>query len=214
MQKAEALLEAARLVLPPDVALAAADPFRPGGLLTGEGCPGIPARQAEFAAGRRAARAAMAQLGAVPCAVPMGPDRAPRWPPGILGSISHGGGVCLSAVARIGRLAALGIDIEPDEDLPADLWDEVLSPDEAAWCHDGPAPGRAARLIFSAKESAYKAQYPLSRQLFGFDGMAVSVTADRLTVRFTRAAGPFRAGDMLGGRSVRARGLILTAIWH
>ena len=213
MQRAEALLAAARLILPREVALAAADPFRAGGLLPGEVCPGIPARQAEFAAGRRAARAAMVQIGATPGAIPMGPDRAPCWPPGVIGSISQGGAACLAAVTRAGSLAALGIDIEPDEDLPPDLWTEVLSPSEAEWCELQPRPGRAARLIFSAKEAAFKAQYPLSRQMFGFDAMNITITADYLRAIFAHPAAPFAAGDRISGRFVRTQGLILTAIW-
>jgi 4'-phosphopantetheinyl transferase EntD len=61
-------------------------------------------------------------------------------------------------VARVDRIAALGIDVEPAEELPPDLIDIVATPKER------PAvDGRLyqGRLLFAAKEAVYKAVYPL-----------------------------------------------------
>ena len=49
----------------------------------------IPKRQAEFAAGRRAARAALTTLGHPAQAIPVGDRRAPIWPQGTVGAITH-----------------------------------------------------------------------------------------------------------------------------
>ena len=75
------LTEALRAMLPPGLALAGSDPrAAPDRLWPAEATATArmtPARLREFAAGRRAARAAMAALGLPPAAIPMGATRAP-----------------------------------------------------------------------------------------------------------------------------------------
>ena len=70
----------------------------------------IPKRRGEFAQGRSAARAAMGLLGHPPMAIPAGSDRAPIWPKGLVGSITHTNGLCAAALSQ--NAAALGIDAE------------------------------------------------------------------------------------------------------
>ena len=164
-----------------------------------------PARVLEFVAGRVAARAAMGRD--VP--VLMGTDRAPLWPEGVVGTITHGAGWALAAVADAGPLA---LDLEPDADLPGDVWDIVLSGAESAWALRQPEPGRAARLIFSIKECAYKAQYPRSRSIFDFDRFAVEVDDGGFLARFTEDTGPFPRGFAMRGHYQRSQGVILTGI--
>ena len=80
-------------VLPPGVAVAVEDPAASAeGMFDAEAravARAVPARRAEFAAGRRAAHRAMERLGVPAAPVAMGSDRAPVWPPGVIGSISH-----------------------------------------------------------------------------------------------------------------------------
>lgn len=164
--------------------------------LPGEDVPrAIPARRAEFAAGRAAARAAMTDAGLPAVAIPMGPDRAPVWPAGAFGSITHTEGVALAVAGR----APLGLDAEPDADLPDDLI-AIVAP--------GHAP-RSARLIFAAKEAAYKCQYPLTRQLLDFDAFSIDVTDRALTARLTLPVPPLARGTIFAGRHGRAGGLLL-----
>jgi 4'-phosphopantetheinyl transferase EntD len=173
----------------------------------------VPARRAEFAAGRAAARDAMAALGLPPLAVPMGADRAPVWPPGLAGSITHADGIALAAVARSADIALLGLDAEPDAPLPRELWDEVLRPEERAAAAAAPDPGRAARLVFAAKEAAYKAQHPRSGRLLGFGALAVTLgPGAALAATFAEPAPPFRPGDRLDGRAARGAGLLLAGV--
>lgn len=141
----------------------------------------IPARVAEFAGGRLAARAAMARLGLSPCAIPARPDRAPHWPEGVVGSISHAGPVCLAVVGRSVEWEMIGVDLEPDHPLPRDLVAEIATRDELARLAPLPET-RAATRIFSAKEAAYKAQFPLTGALFGFDGMTANLQIGRMNV--------------------------------
>lgn len=173
-----------------------------------------PERQAEFAAGRAAARAALRGLGLVPFAIPMGADRAPVWPSGVVGSITHHGGQCLAVVARRMSFGGLGIDLEPLAPLPADLLPEILTAGEALWLQDQPADrrGTLARIIFSAKESTYKALYPQIREVVGFDAMEIrpDPEAGRFQARLTRAFGAVPAGSRLEGLVLCASGHVVT----
>lgn len=172
-------------------------------------CPGetawtpgrvVPQREAEFIAGRMAARAAMADLGLPPQAVPRGADRAPIWPEGLCGSLTHTGGLALAVVMRQGA-ASPGIDLEPAEDLPPEVIPAILTRAERLWAARQPRPGLAARLVFVAKEAGYKAQYPLSRSLLGFQEAEFEPGGPgEFRLRLLRAAGPLPQGFTFGGR--------------
>lgn len=170
-----------------------------------------PARRAEFAAGRQAARRAIAQLGLDPVPIPMGPDRAPVWSKGVIGSISHAQGACLAVVAHARDYLSLGVDVEGDTPLAADLIPEICLPEELALLPNAAHPGLAKRL-FSAKEAAYKAHYPRVRHVFGFHGLAINLSKGR--ARFTDhpdvAAIPPESRTDLPLRQVTGGGLILS----
>ncbi len=181
------------------------------GLLPGEALDNaVPGRLAEFAAGRRAARVAMAMLGVPPTAIPHGADRAPQWPDGITGSISHTAGLCLALVGRSDDWLGLGLDIEADVGLDAALWPEILRPEELARIQDqSDAKQRSAALeVFVAKEAAYKAQYPASRTLIDFQALAVETDGDRFAARFMQNVPGFDKGMTLAGYLCRADGYI------
>lgn len=176
----------------------------------------VPGRRNEFALGRSMARKAMRTLGLGACAIPVAPDRAPIWPDGLSGSISHGGGVCVSVVSVDPAVSGLGIDVDSTAPLPADLWKIVCDSTEQDWLTHQPlvAQGRLAKLIFCAKEAAYKSQYPVSKRLFGFEGFHISVDlqAGRFTARFTECVSPFRRGETLQGRFHVVDSVIICAV--
>lgn len=128
----------------------------------------VSARQTEFRLGRMAARRALAGLG-VNAPVPMGADRAPVWPAGVVGSITHHDGIAVAVVAHQG---ALGLDLDGTAPLAPELVAEICRPEEDA---------AEARRIFSAKEAAFKAQYPTNRVVFGFHGLSVDLKAGLAT---------------------------------
>lgn len=210
-----ALADAARRLLPATVAVGWADPQESHPLLAGETLPGaVPQRMREFAAGRHAARMALHRIGAGLSALPMADDRAPVWPAGITGSITHTRSACLAAVVRLGLFTGVGLDLEEDSPLERDLWDDVLVPDEQLWLARQPQATRGdlAKLMFSAKEAAYKAQYAQSRTLFGFDTLALTLDAASFTATFRHAVAPFAAGQGLHGRHLRQNGHFLTVV--
>jgi 4'-phosphopantetheinyl transferase EntD len=131
----------------------------------------IPRRRNEYTTARHCARQALGALGIAPVAIPTGPRGAPRWPTGIVGTITHCRGYRAAAVARSADLAAIGIDAEPHEPLPDGVLPSIALPQE----HDhlaelfGTNPDTCwGRLLFCAKEAVYKAWYPLTQRWLGF----------------------------------------------
>jgi 4'-phosphopantetheinyl transferase EntD len=131
-------------------------------------------RRAEFTAGRAAARIAMQRLGLPPQAVPAAPDRSPSWPAGLTGSISHAGGFCAAVLSRA-PAQPLGLDIEEAAPLDPYLWPLVLTPGELAALDLLPDSqrGATAKRVFGIKEAAYKAQFPLTGAVIGFQALEV-----------------------------------------
>ncbi|TDE35586.1 4'-phosphopantetheinyl transferase family protein [Antarcticimicrobium sediminis] len=211
----------ARPLLPGTVALVATDPnaAQPPALpqeraaLSGA----RPARLREFDAGRAAARRAMVQLGAPPAPVLHGADRAPIWPEGLVGTITHGAGACLAALAYRRDMQALGLDLEEAAPLEPDLFETICTGAELNHLAALPPDQRGlrAKLIFSAKEAAYKAQYPLSHTLFDFQTLEIDIDTDapgQFSARFLRAIAPFAAESRLSGRYAIGGGRIVTAV--
>jgi 4'-phosphopantetheinyl transferase EntD len=163
----------------------------------------LPARQREFAGGRAAVREALLALGRPSQPVPMGADRAPVWPPGLRGTITHAAGLCLAAVTADPRCRGLGMDLEEDAPLPAEVLPEVLGQGEG---------DLHPRLVFSAKESVFKALYPQVGHVFGFDAVRIAAGPATFVAETRCALGPIPAGARLSGRLWRGEGLILTAL--
>jgi 4'-phosphopantetheinyl transferase EntD len=205
-----ALATAAQGLFPPGVAVGRADPGDSHPVWPGEALPGaLPRRLREFAAGRAAARMALARAGLPAAAIPAGDDRAPLWPAGVAGTITHSARAALAAVGRAADVGTLGLDLEEDEALAEDLWDSVLTPEEGRALRREAAPGRLARALFAAKEAAYKAQYPRTLTLFGFETLTClwrpAPGGWEVAARFTRPVPPFAAGATLriGVRAVQ-----------
>jgi 4'-phosphopantetheinyl transferase EntD len=164
-----------------------------------------PKRQREFAAGRLCARRALGRLGVSGFPLLAGPDRAPHWPPGVVGSISHTDRYAIAVVAPRASYRSVGVDAEPDEPLEEDLWAAICTGRELRWLEAQPSPerGRLARLIFSAKESFYKLQFPLTGAMLEFGDVRIDIEPERdlFAATLLRAAGrAFPAGYALAGR--------------
>ncbi|MBE2276774.1 MAG: 4'-phosphopantetheinyl transferase superfamily protein [Rhodobacteraceae bacterium] len=115
----------------------------------------VPKRRREYLAGRLAAAHVLRRLVAPEMLGRQG--RAPVWPPGIAGSISHDDRRAVAAASRVFR--QLGVDCEqpiPETEAPA-LAREILAPGDAAAQPAGMAFGHFLTVVFSAKEAFYKA---------------------------------------------------------
>ncbi|GAA0234777.1 4'-phosphopantetheinyl transferase superfamily protein [Saccharothrix mutabilis subsp. mutabilis] len=176
-------------------------------------------RRKEFTTGRHCARLALGRLGLPPVPLPPGERRAPVWPDGVVGSITHCKGYRAAAVARTADIRTIGIDAEPNEPNPDGVLEAIALPGELRMVA---ALGRATdkvcwdRLLFSAKESVYKAWFPLARTWLGFEDAEVTVNPDDGT--FTARVliePPVVDGftlDGFTGRWMAREGFVVTAI--
>ena len=158
-------------------------------------------RRREFATVRACARRAMEKLGVPPRPILPGERGAPRWPDGVVGSMTHCDGYRAAALVRAGDLASLGIDAELHGPLP----EGVLQPRRAAGrartgCAGSPAERPDVhwdRLLFSAKESVYKAWFPLTGKWLDFMEADIDITADGTFHAALLVPGPWVGGRRL-----------------
>lgn len=132
-------------------------------------------RQAEFLAGRLVARRALERLKVKGGEISIGQGGMPIWPPGLSGSISHTRKSVCCAVAK-GNSRFIGIDCEDivPRKQAAELSEFVLSPVELSIIrHSGLDFAEGFTLLFSAKESCFKAVYPVVRRSIDFRAIEV-----------------------------------------
>ncbi|MFF9113795.1 MULTISPECIES: 4'-phosphopantetheinyl transferase [unclassified Streptomyces] len=184
----------------------------------------VPKRRREFAAVRACARRAMEKLGVEPQPLLPGERGAPRWPAGLTGSMTHCDGYAAAALVAAADLASLGIDAEPHAPLPDGVLPTVALPTERRRLAELAAarPGLCGdRLLFSAKESVYKAWFPLT-------GLWLDFTEADIDLRPDPDGGPHGTlhaellvpGPSVGGRVVQhfegrwtaRHGLLATAV--
>ncbi len=174
----------------------------------------VPKRLREFSAGRYAARLAMRAIGQSVRPILMGADRAPIWPEGLRGSIAHCDSACVAVVTSGDE--TVGVDIEPDLPLEADLIEVITTVDERERLQARPIAERGllARKLFCAKEAVYKVQYPISKEMFDFHTLNIrfSASMDEFQAVFSRNVGPFRADQMVHGQFGVAAGFMLAGV--
>jgi 4'-phosphopantetheinyl transferase EntD len=145
----------------------------------------VPKRRAEYLAGRVLARQLLEPLGFADFTLARGEDRAPQWPPGIAGALSHNSDTALCAVHRESGLGGVGLDVETllSDVRAEELWGAIVSPAERETLLREALPfNELLTLTFSAKESLFKALYPQVRCYFDFlDARMVAVDTQRQT---------------------------------
>jgi len=119
-------------------------------------------RLREFTAGRSCARRVLTQLGWPDFPIVTGTSREPVWPTGITGSITHCHGYCAAAAARTTEVLSLGIDAELLSSYPENVAAMISSEAERRQA-ESLLQSNWIGLVFSAKESTYKAWHPLTK---------------------------------------------------
>lgn len=174
-------------------------------------------RRNEFLAGRLCAFQALSAMG-ITAEFPLpAQDRLPVWPSGVLGSISHCASVAVAMAAPASRFHALGIDVETliDADVAQNIRRSV-GRDYELDCLEQIIPcfARSLTLLFSAKETLYKALYPFSRQYKDFHAAEIiSCQAKALVLRLTEDwCGSWRGGACVEVRYAWLDREVLTAV--
>ncbi|SCG58342.1 4'-phosphopantetheinyl transferase family protein [Micromonospora halophytica] len=178
----------------------------------------VPKRRREFTTVRDCARRALGQLGIAPTPILPGTRGAPGWPAGVVGSMTHCDGYRGAVVAHAAAIATVGVDAEPHAPLPDGVLDAIALPAEQArtaalaaarpeFCWD--------RLLFSAKESVYKAWFPLTGRWLDFAEADIVVDPAGTFVARLLVPGPVLDGvpvTTFRGRFLVDRDLVLTAV--
>jgi 4'-phosphopantetheinyl transferase EntD len=163
-------------------------------------------RRGEYSTVRACARRALRMLGRGPAAILTDPEGVPVWPHGVVGSMTHCPGYRAAVVAHSHDQRALGLDAEPHEPLPGDVIDLVLRPEERRQLASFSTERRGLhgdRIMFSAKETAYKAWFPTTRRFLDYSDIGIELCA----------GGGFVADSPEGsvrGRWVIRRGFVVT----
>jgi 4'-phosphopantetheinyl transferase EntD len=174
-------------------------------------------RRREYGTARYCARKALQQIGVPAAPILPDVDGAPRWPAGVVGSMTHCPGYRAAAVARSSEVRGIGIDAEPHAAVPPEALDLIGREEERArlLALDGAHPGlHWDRVLFCAKEAVYKAWFPLTRRWLDFADVSTTLHPDgtfwaRLCVRGWGVPGLDL--DVLGGRWMVGRGLVVAA---
>jgi 4'-phosphopantetheinyl transferase EntD len=177
-------------------------------------------RRNEFVTVRHCARVAMGRLGLPEAPILKGEKGEPRWPEGLVGSLTHCEGYRGAVVGRSTAVRSVGIDAEPHGVLPDGVLDAISLPVERHEIAALPAGLHWDRILFCAKEATYKAWFPLTERWLGFEDAHITFDVDSagMTGRFVsriliepeaRSGPPLTE---LAGRWSVAEGLALTAI--
>jgi len=133
-----------------------------------------PARKAEFLLGRWCASKAYEKSTTRPLSnLEIGKMRNPIWPQNILGAVTHNENWVMAAVSNCQKLKGLGIDIEVKDRVKPEIERMIMTSQDLNKI-DGLTHNELLTLIFSAKESLYKALFPQVQKFFGFEAAAVT----------------------------------------
>jgi 4'-phosphopantetheinyl transferase EntD len=172
-------------------------------------------RRREFTTARVCARAALAKIGYPATPILPGLRGSPGWPAGVVGSMTHCAGYRAAAVARASDVHTIGIDAEVHDRLPGGVLGAVADTTEREAISRLPPNVYWDRLLFSAKESVYKAWFPLASKWLDFDEARITIRPDGTFTATLLVPGPTVAGSGLTGfegRWLVRDGLALTAI--
>ncbi|MBB4915242.1 4'-phosphopantetheinyl transferase family protein [Streptosporangium saharense] len=170
-------------------------------------------RRREFTTARHCARQALGSLGLPPVPILPGERGAPTWPGGVAGAITHCAGYRAAAVSL--EALTVGIDAEPHEPLPQGVLGAVSLEAERKELQQLDGDVHWDRLLFSAKESVYKAWYPLALRWLDFEEAHVTFDPSGTFTARLLVEGPLVEGRPLtgfDGRWLVTDGLLMTAI--
>lgn len=174
-------------------------------------------RRREFTTGRWCAHQALSRLGVPPAPLLRGERGVPQWPAGIIGSITHCAGYRAAVVARAEQVHTVGIDAEPHAPLPDGVLNVVSLEAERAHLAELSTVHLDThwdRILFSCKETVYKAWHPITHRWLGFEDARLELGAGTFTAHLRRE-GAELAGRPLTtftGRWLVRDGFVVSAI--
>lgn len=173
-------------------------------------------RQAEFLAGRYTSRLGLRELNVSDDFIVKSRNRAPIWPINIVGSISHTETKAMAAIGLKDDFHYVGVDVESiitTSDY-INILDLILVKNEHRWLTRNKE--LYLTLIFSAKESLFKALYPLVNIYFDFvDAEMIDIDEENgtFTLKLLKSLDKrFRTGAAFKGKYTKIDDSIVTLI--
>ena len=158
-------------------------------------------RKAEHLAGRIAANQALSFYGINGSIPGIGLHREPCWPPGFTGSITHNGNVALATVIAENPLQRTGIGIDYEEiiepNVAQEIYSGIIDSAEKELINASPFSfNYALTLVFSAKESLFKALFYHVGRYFDFLAVSLSeISHHHLILTLNHSLGPYKKDD-------------------
>ena len=129
-------------------------------------------RKEHYRSGRICAREVLSKLGTLGQPVLRDPEtREPLWPEGISGAITHSGNWAAAAAGKTSDVSGIGIDLEDlERQVDSRISRHVCIPEEQKWLQECGEDflEQNLKIIFSAKESIFKAFFPYTRTYLHF----------------------------------------------
>jgi enterobactin synthetase component D len=159
-------------------------------------------RRQSFRAGRWCARRALGRAGYGGGTIGRDKHGAPNVAAPFVLSISHDTDIAAAVAAtKCHSLEGIGVDVERTARVSGDLWVRLGAPLELELIRDA-LTGYASpdAILFSSKESAYKALYPIVGRVLDFPDVHLEFFEDRFVGRLAAPASRFEAGFIIRGR--------------
>ena len=129
-------------------------------------------RKEHYRSGRICAGEVLSKLGTLGQPVLRDPQtREPLWPEGISGAITHSGNWAAAAAGKTSDVSGIGIDLEDlERQVDSRISRHVCIPEEQKWLQECGEDflEQNLKIIFSAKESIFKAFFPFTRTYLHF----------------------------------------------
>ena len=129
-------------------------------------------RKEHYRSGRICAGEVLSKLGTIGQPVLRDPQtREPLWPEGISGAITHSGNWAAAAAGKTSDVLGIGIDLEDlERQVDSRISRHVCLPEEQKWLQEcrEECLEQNLKIIFSAKESIFKAFFPYTRTYLHF----------------------------------------------
>ncbi len=177
-------------------------------------------RKAEFFAGRYAAHKAIRNLGVEETTVGIGKHHSPIWPDKLIGSITHNTTQAICAVAQSDNYQNIGIDLEDwiplitANNIKADV---IKASEEHIFSEIPLSFEQSLTLIFSAKESLFKALYPRVGFYFDFHAakiIKINMDSCDFSLELTQDLNQgLVKGDVFKGKFMRQSNTVFTSIF-
>ena len=149
-----------------------------------------PQRKSEYSSGRRVAHEALKLLAGAPAAVTRN-GRLPEWPAGYRGTISHSIEIAIAMVASTSDCHGVGLDVVKKNAVSAKVGARIMLAEEIVPPSSGFTDADWRAIVFSAKESVYKAVHPEIGEFLEFRDVEIKMNeSDRSFTAATVEEGP------------------------